>query len=208
MIPRRFGLAQSMGTVAYLAVALAMMKAAPSWLARLLVATTMVALLVATLGALVARRGRGAWTGAAVFGWGFATIVVAGPYLADNYSVADALDVWEVDLPVRALADLLHPGAATAPVDPFPNNNIIRDPATGSLLKQVNNSNVAMTAEEIRLQLAFEAQTKVYEAQVHKARHARAIGLTALGLGFALLGARVGNWLEAREAEPAGGNTP
>ena len=167
-------------------------------------------LLVATLGAIVRRRDRAAWAGAALFGWGYALIALGGPFLADQYNDSAAFDIWDLDGAVRPLADRFHPGLSE-PADPFPNNRITLDPATGIRTMNVSNQEIPLTPDQSKRQVDFEARNASHLARLRDGRHARAIGLAIQGLAFAMAGAVVGHALEGPSppaGEPMGAPTP
>src|SRR5262249_28230249 len=66
---RRFSIAELLGIIAVVAIGLAAMRDASPLVFSAVFTITLVALLVALLGAWVGTRPRGAWCGFAVFGW-------------------------------------------------------------------------------------------------------------------------------------------
>jgi len=124
---RRLGLARMMALIVVLAVGLAAMKSATAGLSRVVVYSAVLALLVSTVAAILRHgRGRSAWVGSVVFGWGYALFVLPIPHLNGGRNTSserdDLTDPWRVDGPALELATFIHPRLAE-PTDPDPDGN-------------------------------------------------------------------------------------
>ncbi len=198
---RRATLAQLMALIAALALGLAAMKAATEGMERLGFASMMLALLVATLGAIV-RRSRGPWVGFALFGWTYGLVALVPPI---RQSINEHLHV------ARTMKDFvgwLHP----QPVNPMylrPDfvDRIRSDESTKRHMK-VEHSRfqdeplMSLTADE---QKAWDEYLPVqvrYEAWQDTTKACPQVGHRFLAFAFASLGAFIGRRLAGPPGDP------